>query len=255
MKKYTHLLITIVLICLLLSSCSPTTSNDDSENSYLTQPNNETELEDTEVEELSEYEYNPERTFYTKVLELGELMPDDANAETYEAMETVISNKYRKILQDKYDQGYYFSLEGRHAETDDNSNPPFTGNIIMYLNNDTKKEILTIGIENFDFTTAREKFEQENERQRAKLQTELEEALTSQNQSTNINSYEDAIQVLKNELGDADDTEYPHIFTDLGFVEDSRPYYYIDVRQQGDEMSMAVGRVRVYSDNGEIIWE
>jgi len=128
------------------------------------------------------------------------------------------------ICNSLLDQGYYFSLEGRFDETD-NSEPPLTGNIIMYLNNDTEKEILTIGTENFDFTTAREKFEQENERQ------------------------------LKNELGDTDDTQYPHIFTDLGYTEDSRPYYYIDVRQQGDEMSMAVGRVRVYPDNGEIVWE
>lgn|GEM_PF-3970863 len=250
----------VIFLFLLLTACSSATSGNDSKDTIESLANNDTDTKETESkekteEELLEYEYEPERTFYTKVYELGELMPDDANAETYEAMETVISNEYRKILQEKYNQGFYFSLEGRFDEVTENSEPALTGNITMYLPDDTETQTLEVGTENFDFAAAREKYEQENERQIAQLQKELEEEIARQEQSTNINSYEDAVQILKEELGDTDDAIYPHIFTDLGFVEDTRSYYYINVRQQGEEKSMAIGRVRVYIDNAEIVWE
>jgi len=254
--------IIIISLCFFLA-CSPEASNSDSTEIHESKTNSNTEVPETIIEEtvneteeeLLEYEYDPTRTFFTKVLDIGELMPDDANAATYEAMEIVTSNKYRKILQEKYNQGYYFSLEGRFDESDDPENPPLTGNIIMHSMDFSETQILEVGIENFDFVTAREKFTQENERQSTQLHEELRLELAEQEQSTSINSYEDALQILKKELGVTDDANDLYIFTDLGFIEDSRSYYYINIRQQGEEKSMFIGRVRVYTNNAEILWE
>lgn len=89
---------------------------------------------------------------------------------------------------------------------------------------------------------------------------ELNQSLTSTTNDPIITTANSAIEAAKLFMSDGQDVSMldGYSFDDFGLTSTSyRPYYTVNVRQKASNgfKSMAIGRIIVYTDNGECIWE